>query len=75
MSIKTSSHYIYMRKIQENDDVLVCTIESMSLFPDNLQGACDDCGCDLYYRPYNSRAIKKICIKCAIIRMNNKDMK
>ena len=59
----------YLKEIQTEDTVLVCMPIPTPGFPDNLQGECDDCGADIYYRPYNNKATTKLCVKCMTKRM------
>lgn len=63
--IKAIPHDQYLKGIQDKESVLICMDEPTPEFPDNLQGECDTCGCDIYYRPYNEKAHKKICVRCA----------
>lgn len=58
-------HEEYLKKIQEDDAVLVCITYPLLGFDDNIAGVCGECGATIYYRPYNKKATKKICIDCA----------
>lgn len=67
LRIKALKPKKYFVAIQKKDSVLVC-VPGLSYpgFPDNLHGKCEECGCDITYRPYNKYATKKVCISCAI---------
>jgi len=65
-NIEFLGHKKYLEDIQLKDAVLICLEKPTPEFPDNLQGVCDDCGCDIYYRNYNEKANKKICTICGL---------
>ena len=56
----------YMNGIKKKNALLICMPIPTPGFPDNLQGECSDCGCDIYYRPYLEKASKKVCIRCGL---------
>lgn len=33
-------------------------------FPDNLHGACSECGAAIYYRPHKPAWMRAVCISC-----------
>lgn len=68
MPIDVIPHDEYLKHLKDSDTVIVCVKEPVPLFPDNLQGTCDDCGCDIYYRPYNAEATTKLCVDCIMKR-------
>ena len=64
--VKTMYHGDYLEEIKKEKAVLICSSKPVSVFPDNLQGECDECGCAIYYRPYNQDAAKKVCERCIV---------
>jgi len=72
MTIKVIPHKEYLKKIQEEDSILVCLKGSCKIFHDNIEGTCADCGCKIHYRHYNDKATIKLCLDCASKRMEAK---
>ena len=66
MSLEVLSHDEYLKGIKDPDALVVCMPTPTPEFPDNIQGECDFCGTDIYYRPYNQNAAKKACINCVL---------
>jgi len=62
MSLKLISHDKYLAEIQKPGAVLVAS--PTKVFTDDEKGSCAECGCDIYYRPYSKKAVKKICPTC-----------
>jgi len=65
----------YEKALQEEDSLLVCMNGDSQYFPDNIESTCHDCGCKIYYRHYNEKATTKVCVNCAIKRMEKEGAK
>jgi hypothetical protein len=61
-------HDEYLKEL-ENGGILVCgkSKEAVQHFPDNKIGRCGICNEEIYFRPYNTVAINKICIECMVL--------
>jgi len=64
--VQMIGHKKYLKGIKAKDALLICIASPIPEFPDNLQGECAECGCPIYYRPYNQEATKKVCESCGI---------
>jgi hypothetical protein len=53
----------------EAADLVVCSAATMPLdYPDNLTGACADCGMWLQWRPHAPKLPPKLCMGCTMAR-------
>jgi hypothetical protein len=64
--VTSIDHAKYLEEIKAKDALLVCTAAPTPEFPDNIQGECSECHCDIYYRPYNQNVTKKVCESCGL---------
>jgi len=73
--VKELNHDKYLEGIKTPNALLICMAKPSYEFPDNLQGECAECKCQIYYRPYNQDATKKVCESCGIklIEMERND--
>jgi hypothetical protein len=56
----------------ETADLYVCPREGMPTpYADNLTGTCNDCGHPIFFRPYGPKTVTRVCIQCALIRVES----
>jgi hypothetical protein len=53
----------------EEVDFVVCSRVGPSPFSDNLESTCSFCGAAIMHRPYIPKKPPKICLECAVERM------
>lgn len=73
--VKVLTHDKYLEGIKAKNALLICTPSPTPEFPDNLQGECAECGCQIYYRPYNQDATKKVCESCGVMLIEKEKLK
>lgn len=48
------------------ENVVLC--DSKGYFADDVHGRCEDCGCEIAWRPHNPVFLIKLCIPCGLAR-------
>lgn len=53
--------------LKHEEEARICGTEQV--FDDDLQGPCARCGINVFYRPWGTPSIPKICLSCAMIEL------
>ena len=53
----------------EAADGVICALASDSAFSDNILTVCAGCGVDICHRPYAPETPPKVCLRCAVARI------
>lgn len=56
-----------MKESPDEEVIIICNPkDEPSPYKDNTDGACAECGAEIYWRPYIPEKAKKICIQCGV---------
>lgn len=59
--------------MSEPEAVLVCGYKGPSSFEDNMDGNCEICGREIMWRPHSPQNTVKLCIPCALKKIEEAD--
>ena len=58
-----------IRKVSKNDILICAALTSPLILSDNCVGKCF-CGKGIQYRPHARKDVMKLCVSCALLRLN-----